>query len=43
MTDDIMALLGAIQKSDNGDLLKTIVEAALRRENSRGAHYRTRL
>ena len=31
MTDDNMTLLGAIQKSDDGDFLKTVAEAALQR------------
>jgi len=31
VTDDSMTLLGAIQKSDDGDFLKTVAEAALQR------------
>jgi len=31
VTDDNMTLLGAIQKSDDGDFLKTVAEAALQR------------
>jgi hypothetical protein len=31
MTDDSMALLALIQKSDNGDFLKTVAETALQR------------
>jgi transposase-like protein len=31
VTDDSMALLGVIQKSDDGDFLKTVAEAALQR------------
>jgi hypothetical protein len=31
MTDENMALLALIQKSDDGDFLKTVAEAALQR------------
>jgi hypothetical protein len=31
MTDDSMALLALIQKSDDGDFLKTVAETALQR------------
>jgi hypothetical protein len=31
MTDDSMALLSLIQKSDDGDFLKTVAETALQR------------